>query len=86
VSGSPANTALTSVSEITEKIVAFAPPAVTDVAPQKPRPFTTTEKPPCAGPVFGVTEFTAGAALLPPVQELPPLAELGTVGVDSFFC
>ncbi len=50
------------VSELTVKLVAALAPKSTAVAPVNPVPVMVTDVPPAAGPVFGLTAVTVGAA------------------------
>jgi hypothetical protein len=54
--------AVIEVAELTVKLAALVAPNFTAVAPDNAEPVIVTEVPPVAGPAFGETDVTAGAA------------------------
>ena len=56
----PGAVALMEPPETTVKLVAFAAPNRTAVAPASPVPVIVTMVPPVVGPVFGLIDVTAG--------------------------
>jgi hypothetical protein len=74
--------AVISVSLTTEKLVAAAPPMVTEVAPVKPLPVIVTDVPPVIGPVAGempVKIGVGGAAVVGIVVGTGVAVVVGTV-------